>query len=334
MKGPTFIDRVTIRVTAGSGGKGCVAFRREKFEPHGGPFGGDGGNGGSVILQASKDANSLLDLYFQPLQQAEHGEPGRGKQQDGKNGCDLLVKVPCGTDARDAETGEWLGELLADGETLCVAHGGRGGLGNCHFTTPSHQAPREFTPGVEGEQRRILLELKTVAEVGLAGYPNAGKSTLIGALTPAHPKVGAYPFTTRYPVIGTLVFDDYATLRIADIPGLMDGAHRGVGLGHDFLRHIERTQLILLMIDMAGTDGRHPADDYANLVRELALYKAELADRPRWVMANKMDCPEAADRLREFTERTGIRPLEISARSGQGLPELKRRLRAHFHPPS
>ncbi|MFH0880711.1 MAG: GTPase ObgE [Lentisphaerota bacterium] len=330
MKGLTFVDRVTIKVFAGHGGDGCSSFRREKYIPLGGPDGGDGGRGGHVILRASKDESSLLHLYYQPLQRATHGGRGANQQKYGRTGEDHFVKVPLGTEIRDNETGESLGELLNDSDELIVAKGGKGGLGNMHFATSTYQAPTECTEGVRGEEKSLLLEMKSVADVGLVGYPNAGKSTLIGALTPAHPKVGAYPFTTLYPSIGTLELENYQRIKLADIPGLIDGAHQGTGLGHDFLRHIERTSFLLYVIDMAGTEGRNPVDDFRNLRKELKLYKAELAKRPYMVVANKMDSEEALVHLKEFKRRTREKPIAISAVLGEGLDDLKRALQARF----
>lgn len=332
MKPLTFVDQVRIQVFAGNGGDGVASFRREKFIPYGGPDGGDGGAGGSVYLKASKDVASLLDLYFAPQVKAEHGESGRGKQQYGRCGRDKIVLVPPGTEVRDAETGEWLGELLVDGEMLKVAQGGRGGLGNLHFVTSTHQAPREFTEGTPGEIRTLQLIMKTVAEVGLVGYPNAGKSTLLRALTAAKPKVAAYPFTTRHPLIGTLEFDPTRRIRIADIPGLLKGAHQGVGLGHDFLRHIERTRFLLMVLDMAGTEGRNPIEDYRHLREELRLYNPDLAKRPYWVVANKMDDPAAATNLKAFRRAIRRNVLPISALTHEGIPQLKRRLFRQFFP--
>ncbi|MDD2519569.1 MAG: GTPase ObgE [Kiritimatiellae bacterium] len=332
MKPLTFVDRVRIQVFAGNGGNGVASFRREKYVPHGGPDGGDGGNGGSIFLQASKDVASLLDLHFAPIVRARHGEKGRGQQQYGRGGEDRIVPVPLGTEVRDAQTDEVLGEVLADGDKLKVAQGGRGGLGNMHFKTSTHQAPTEFTEGTPGEIKTLRLTMKTVAEVGLVGYPNAGKSTLLGQLSAARPKVAPYPFTTRHPNVGTLVFDATHTLRVADVPGLLKDAHKGVGLGHDFLRHIERTRFLLYVVDMAGTDGRRPADDYASLREELRLYNPDLAERPYAVIANKMDEPAAKKNLSAFKRKTKETPLEMCAELGEGVPELKARLVAHFFP--
>ncbi len=331
MKMITFKDRVKLYVSAGDGGDGMCSFRREKFIPHGGPSGGDGGKGGDVILVAEHNQDSLLDLYYQPHQRAEHGERGGSKDCHGRNGKDLVVKVPAGTQAYEETTGQFLGEVLEDGDRLLIAKGGKGGLGNIHFATSTNRAPMEFTRGEEGEKMEVILELKLVADVGLVGYPNAGKSTLVSDLSAAHPRVAPYPFTTLNPVIGILGFEDFKTLRIADIPGLIDGAHRGVGLGHEFLRHVERTKYFVFVVDMAGTDGRHPADDYEHVRKELSLYNEDLAFRPHCVVANKMDVPEAQLFLEEFIERTGVRPLQISAKEGSGIAELKQQLYRHFY---
>lgn len=326
MKTITFKDRVRLYVQAGNGGDGCIAFRREKYVPRGGPSGGDGGNGGSVFIEATTNADSLLDLYYRPHQRAAHGGNGQTKDCHGRNGEDLVIPVPCGTVATNHETGERIGEVLTAGERLRLAQGGKGGLGNIHFATPSNQAPREATPGTQGEQVTVSLELKLVADAALVGYPNAGKSTLLGRLTNAHPKVAAYPFTTLNPVIGTLQYEDFKTLTIADVPGLIDGAHTGAGLGHDFLRHIERTRMLVFVLDIAGVDGRHPADDFEGLCHELTAYDAELADRPRIVLANKCDQPEAMLYLEEFKERTGLNPVRISAIENEGIDYVRQAL--------
>ena len=332
MKPTTFVDQVRIQTFAGNGGNGVASFRREKYIPHGGPDGGDGGDGGSVFLRASKDVASLLDLHFAPLVRAEHGEKGRGKQQYGHGGEDKLVPVPLGTEVRDFETGELLGEVLADGDLLKVAQGGKGGLGNMHFQTSTHQAPTEFTEGVPGEIKTLRLTMKTVADVGLVGYPNAGKSTLLSQLSAARPKVAAYPFTTLHPQVGTVVFDATHFIKMADVPGLLKGAHEGIGLGHAFLRHVERTNFLLFVIDMAGYDGRNPTDDYLSLREELRLYNPELAKRPYWVLANKMDEPAAKKNLAAFKRRTKEKPLELAAALGDGVPALKTKLFKRFFP--
>ena len=332
MKPITFVDRVRIQAFAGDGGDGVATFLRAKFVPRGGPDGGDGGDGGSVWLQASKDESSLVDLHFSPIVRAKPGEKGRGQMQYGARGADKVVPVPLGTEVVDAETGEFVGEVVEDGERLLVAKGGKGGLGNLHFVRSTHQAPTEFTEGTEGEVKTLVLTMKTVAEVGLVGYPNAGKSTLLSQLSAAHPKVAAYPFTTLHPQVGTVIFDELHRIRAADVPGLLEGAHRGVGLGHDFLRHIERTKFLVFVIDMSGTDGRKPADDFLNLREELRLYNEELAERPYMVVANKMDGEAARKNLAAFKRKTHEKPLEMTAVLGEGVEELKEALFARFFP--
>ena len=298
-------------------------FRREKYVPRGGPDGGDGARGGHVYLKASKDVDSLLPLYFRPIQKAAKGGRGGSKKRHGRTGEDLYIAVPCGTVALDFESGDFIGETLQDGQELLIAQGGEGGLGNCRFATSSHQAPTEYTLGEPGKQKILRLELKLVADVGLVGYPNAGKSTLVRKLTNARPKVASYPFTTLNPIIGTIQFEDMSQIRIADIPGLIDGAHEGIGLGHEFLRHIERTSLLAFMIDMAGTDGRNPSDDFLQLRNELRLYDEQLEERPYIVLANKLDVPGSDTFLDEFKKRTGENPLELIAEIGEGINEVK-----------
>ncbi len=333
MKTITFKDRVRLYVSAGNGGDGCIAFRREKYVPRGGPSGGDGGHGGSVFIKASTQADSLLDLYYRPHQRAEHGGAGRNKDRHGRNGKDLVLSVPRGTLAYNHETGETIGEVVHEGEQLCLAKGGRGGLGNIHFATPSNQAPREATPGTPGEVKTITLELKLVADAALVGYPNAGKSTLLSSLTNARPKIAAYPFTTLNPVIGTVQYEDFHTLTIADIPGLIEGAHEGAGLGHDFLRHIERTNMLVLVLDMAAVDERSPIDDYHSLLHELTEYNPALAERPRVVVANKMDSAIAEENLSAFRQKTGLTPIMASAEDGTGVKEILAALYPLSHEP-
>ncbi len=332
MKSVVFKDRVKVYVNAGNGGDGCASFRREKYVPCGGPSGGDGGKGGHVYFQADKNIDSLLDLYFKPHQNAAHGGKGQSKDCHGRNGKDLYIKVPCGLVIFHAETDEGFAEILEDGETCLVAKGGCGGKGNCHFVTSDNRAPTDWTPGEQGESKTLCLELKIIADVGLVGFPNAGKSTLLNQLSDAHPKTAPYPFTTLNPVIGTVIFDDYQRLRVADIPGLIDGAHQGVGLGHDFLRHIERTKLLFFVIDMAGVDGRDPVDDYFHLRDELKHYKESLEQRPFLVVANKTDLPEAQTHLADFQKRTEETPLAISADQGLGIEKVQGALYHHFFP--
>lgn len=323
MKARTFVDSIALQARAGDGGNGCVSFRREKFVPRGGPDGGDGGRGGHVILRADRDEDSLIRIYYSPHQRGGHGGHGRGKGRHGRNGKDCIVAIPCGTEVRERETGALLGDIVAHGDELVVAHGGRGGLGNMHWKSSTHQAPTEHTDGTPGDEVELQLELKIVADVGLVGFPNAGKSSLLSKLSDAHPKVAAYPFTTLNPVIGTVIFPDYSRLRVADIPGLLEGASEGVGLGHAFLRHIERASYLVFVVDMAGVDQRDPYDDYANLRRELQLHKEELIGRSSIVVANKMDLPEAAENLAGFSEKAQCRPVEVSAERGTGIEELK-----------
>ncbi len=300
--------------------------------PKGGPDGGDGGRGGHIILRSNPDVDSLIALYFEPHRRAGHGGHGRGKKMHGKNGADCVIDVPLGTVARDRETMDFLGELLQPEEELLVAKGGKGGLGNVHFKSSTHQAPEETTPGELGQEITLDLELKIVADAGLVGFPNAGKSSLLTSVSHAHPKIASYPFTTINPVPGTIVFEDYTKIKIIDIPGIIHGAHDGVGLGDKFLRHIERAKLIVMVIDMAGTDGREPHADYKDLINELGQYNQELLQRPRIVLANKMDVPESSEHYETFCKETKITPIPISATSGQGLDDVKATLHQMLAP--
>jgi len=326
LKGFKFVETAGADILAGCGGNGCASFRREKCVPFGGPDGGDGGRGGHIILQADPNVDSLIALYYQPRQHAEDGGKGMGQKRHGRNGKDLILKVPCGTIVRDETTGEILGDLITPGEQLLVARGGKGGLGNCHWKTSIHQAPLEHTKGEAGEQRRLRLDVKIVADIGLIGFPNAGKSTLLAAISHAHPKIAAYPFTTLQPVIGTIQYDTFTRLKLVDIPGLIQGAHTGAGLGHTFLRHVERTRGLVYVIDMAGSDARHPADDYATLRDELNHYNPELLQRPALIVANKMDLDQASTNLPEFVARTGQKPMLVSGLTRQGTDKLKQAL--------
>ena len=323
MKGFKFVETAGADILAGCGGNGCASFRREKCVPFGGPDGGDGGRGGHIILQVDPNVDSLIALYYQPRQHAEDGGKGQGQKRHGRNGKDLVLKVPCGTVVRDETTGEILGDLITPGEQLIVAHGGKGGLGNCHWKTSVHQAPLEHTKGEAGEQRRLRLDVKIVADIGLIGFPNAGKSTLLTAISHAHPRIAAYPFTTLQPVIGTIQYDTFTRLKLVDIPGLIRGAHTGAGLGHTFLRHVERTRGLVYVIDMAGAEGRQPADDYATLRDELEHYNPALLQRPAVIVANKMDLDPALENLPEFIARTGQKPLLVSGLTRRGTDELK-----------
>lgn len=324
MKVRKFVDSAVLHAQAGRGGNGCVSFRREKFVPKGGPDGGDGGRGGHVILEADPEVDSLIDIYFAPHRRAQSGGHGRGKKQHGRNGKDLVVRLPCGTQVCNAESGDVLADVVGPGATFEAAHGGKGGNGNCHWATSTHQAPTEHTNGEEGESFTYRLELKLVADIGLVGFPNAGKSSLLTCLSDAHPRIGAYPFTTLNPIIGTIIFEDYTRVTMADIPGLLKDAHLGVGLGHAFLRHVERAAYLVYVIDMAGMDGRIPHEDYANLVDELRCYRADLAQRRSLVVANKMDLQDAVEHLAEFQGKTGMNPIPVSAETGDGVPVLRK----------
>ncbi len=332
MKSHKFVDKVKIRVKAGDGGNGCASFRREKFLPKGGPDGGDGGRGGHVILRGDKNENSLIRLHYNPDRRAEKGGHGKGKKLHGRNGSDLVAKIPCGTEVWDKESGEFLGDIVEHGQRILVARGGSGGKGNSRFKTSTNRAPREFTPGEPGEEHRLQLILKLVADVGLVGLPNAGKSSLLARISHAHPKVASYPFTTLNPVVGTLVFEDYSRITVADVPGIIKGAHHGVGLGHDFLRHIERSRFLIFVIDMSGADGRNPTEDYRVVREELKRHKPELAQRPSLVVANKMDLSESEERIPSFRKNTGIAPLEVSAATGTGIDLLRKSIYDMINP--
>jgi GTP-binding protein len=322
-----FIDEAEVDVRAGDGGRGCVAFLREKYKPRGGPSGGDGGDGGDVVCVVDPGITTLLDFKFQPLIRAGRGEHGRGKQQNGKRGEDREMRVPPGTIVTDADTGELISDLRQQAERVVVAHGGRGGRGNAHFATPTNQAPRYAQPGTAGEHRRLRLELHLMADVGLVGYPNVGKSTLISTVSAARPRIADYPFTTLVPHLGVVRFDDEGSFVLADIPGLIEGAHRGRGLGDRFLRHLSRTDLLLHLIDISGVNGRDPLADYDAINHELAAFDHTLAAKPQIVVANKMDLAEARERYAavqaRFAER-GIELWAISAATGDGVPALMR----------
>lgn len=379
-----FIDEIRVYARAGHGGKGAVAFQREKYRPKGGPSGGNGGRGGDVILEADHDLNNLNAQFYQPKLLAQNGKMGLGKGMDGHAGSDILVKVPCGTlvwripgdpsalgvaptseddpaelpvtasqrpvirtsgsiQAMEVDLGEEVEspevrladdprELVADltthGQRFTLCKGGRGGLGNRNFATARRQTPRFAQPGEPGDEGDFLFELRIIAEVGLVGYPNAGKSTLLGAVSHARPKVAAYPFTTLHPQIGILEYPDFFRLTMCDVPGLIEGAHQNVGLGHRFLRHIQRCKLLVILLDMAGTDGRHPWDDYHSLLSELELYDPGLIKRPRLVVANKMDEAVAEENLAKFKRKVRKTPvLPISAAFDDGLDVFKQRIR-------
>ncbi len=292
-----FVDKAKITVKAGDGGNGCCSFRREKFVPRGGPDGGDGGGGGNVIMRSTTGQQSLVDLAYQTSYAAGDGPNGKGKDLHGRKGADVVIRVPVGTVVINAETGETVADLDAPDQEVIVAKGGRGGRGNARFASSTNRAPRHREDGSPGEQFTLILELKTMADVGLVGYPNAGKSTLLRAISKARPKVAPYPFTTLHPVVGVVETQDYRRLTVADIPGLIDGAHENVGLGHAFLKHIERTHILAYVLDMGAVDGRNPIEDFRHLQNELELYMKGLSGRPCVIVANKMDLPEAAENL-------------------------------------
>ncbi len=320
-----FIDRAKIRVQGGRGGNGVTAFRREKFVPRGGPSGGDGGRGGDVWIVADSSLNTLLHLRYNPEHHAERGRHGEGSNRSGREGDDLIVRVPVGTQIFDSTTGELLYDLAADDSRWLAAKGGRGGFGNAHFATSTNRAPRYHQSGSEGGELELQLELKLLADVGLVGFPNAGKSTLISTISAARPKIADYPFTTLEPHLGVVDLGDFRTLVVADIPGLIEGAHEGAGLGDQFLRHIERTKLLLHLVDVSSLSGREPVDDYLAVNRELRAYNPALADRPQIVVATKMDALEDVSRLeslRQRVARDGLALYEISAVAQKGTREL------------
>ena len=358
-----FVDRIKIFAQAGNGGRGCVSFRREKFVPRGGPDGGDGGRGGDVILRADVHTDNLTSLYYEPIIKARSGTHGMGKKMHGKGAPNKVVNVPIGTivyrteapaprldsdegeedvaaPTEHAEEGEvspamqtapspedQIADLSADGQEFVLCAGGKGGKGNVHFKSSKNRAPIQFTEGTEGEQGYFLLELRTIADAALVGYPNAGKSTLLGKLSAAHPKVAPYPFTTLRPSVGVVELDEYRRTTVADIPGLIEGAHRNVGLGHDFLRHITRCKFLLFVVDTAGSEGRHPVEDLQSLRREIDLYDERLSQRPWCIVANKMDLPESVENLPILRERFSPIPvIAISANEGEGITDLKEQL--------
>ncbi len=318
---------------AGRGGNGSASFRREKFVPKGGPDGGDGGRGGHVILIGDEDVDSLVSVFFESHRFAENGGGGAGRGMHGKNGRDLIVPVPLGTVVKNADTDEPIGEITAHGQMLQVATGGAGGLGNVHWKRPDHQAPTEFTPGLDGEELPVRLDLRIMADAGLVGFPSSGKSSLLTKISSARPKVAAYHFTTLNPIIGTVVFPQkFTSFRVADIPGIIADAHLGVGLGFDFLRHIERSKVLVFMIDMAAEDGRKPSDDYQTLLHELEMRDPALLERDRVVVASKMDLPGAKENLKEFKKETGLRPIETSTVNDTGFDKLITRLNRLIKP--
>jgi len=343
-----FVDRVKVFAQAGKGGRGCVSFRREKFVPKGGPDGGDGGRGGDVILRADRHVDNLANLFYEPIVKAKSGGHGMGKKMAGRAGAEKIVKVPVGTvvwSADESKHGtsnlqsstpksdqsviEPLVDLVRDRQEFVLCRGGAGGKGNVHFKSSRNRAPRQYTEGEEGQQGHFLFELRTIADAGLVGYPNAGKSTLLRKISAARPKVAAYPFTTLHPIVGVMELPGYRRAAIADIPGLIEGAHRGLGLGHEFLRHITRCRILIFVVDVAGSEGRNPIEDLQNLRREIGLHDPALSSRPWLVVANKMDLPGAETNLRALRERfSKIKIIPTSAANGQGIAELKDTLAA------
>lgn len=322
-----FVDRVVIQFSAGKGGNGVVAWRREKFIPKGGPSGGNGGKGGSIILEADTQIPSLDWFRHRRLIKAENGGAGGSNCRQGRNGQDLILKVPCGTLVKDGQSGEILHDFTQDGERWTLCKGGRGGRGNDSFKTPTNRAPNQFTEGTYGQNCQVELELKLIADVGLVGFPNAGKSTLISSLAGLRVKIAAYPFTTLQPNLGFIELDNYKRIYIADIPGIIEGASQNRGLGLEFLRHIERTKLLIYILDASGIDGRNPSHDFHILREEIEAYNPELLERPYIVALNKIDTDEAQEHIEQFHQNYHLPDsvlFEISAAYGEGLEDLLR----------
>jgi GTP-binding protein len=317
-----FVDRVTIYVRGGDGGKGCLSFRREKYAPRGGPNGGDGGNGGDVVVRAVDGLTNLAHLSHQRHWRAERGEHGQGSDCTGRNAPEMVIEVPAGTLVRDRDRDHVLRDLRADGDWLVVARGGRGGHGNAYFKSSTNRAPRQVEVGRPGEERWITLELKVIADVGLVGLPNAGKSTLLSRISRAHPEIADYPFTTKYPNLGTVYAGPDRAFVVADIPGLIEGAHQGHGLGHEFLRHVERTRLLVHLIDAAPIDGSDPVANYRTIRHELELYSPALAQRPELIAITKLDVTGAAESADRIAQTLGREVISISAVTGRGIPAL------------
>lgn len=318
----SFYDRARIVLCAGDGGNGVVSFRREKYVPAGGPDGGDGGDGGSIVLEVDANLSTLIDFRYRSHYRAERGKHGQGAGKHGAAGEDIVLRVPPGTEVRDAQTGQQLADLTGPGQRFIAVRGGRGGRGNTRFATATRQAPRFAERGERGEQRELLLTLKLLADVGIVGYPNAGKSTFIAAVSAARPKIADYPFTTLVPNLGVVSLGPGQSFVLADIPGLIEGAHAGAGLGHDFLRHVERTRVLLHIVDAGGLEGRDPVQDYEVINRELSLYDSRLGSRPQIVLANKIDLPEAragAAALQDRVRTDGRKCFAISAATGEGV---------------
>ncbi len=323
-----FVDEANVTLRAGNGGNGCASFRREKFVPNGGPDGGDGGRGGDVYAVGDSNVSDLEQFTFSPNISAGNGGNGAGRQKTGESGKDAILRLPLGTVVINPDNGEIVAEVVSEGEKVMLLRGGRGGLGNLHFKSSVNRAPRQFTYGTEGESAEFKLVLKTIADAGMVGFPNAGKSSLVSILTPARPKIGAYPFTTLHVNIGTILYPDtYQKLLLADIPGLIEGASENRGLGHKFLRHIERCKALVAVIDMAGTDGRDPCDDYKKLVEELGKYSKDLLKKPMVIAANKMDEDSAKKNLKKFLKKyPKLDTIAISCLTEEGIPRLKAEL--------
>jgi GTP-binding protein len=322
-----FIDEVLITVHSGDGGKGCVSFRREKFIPRGGPDGGDGGKGGSVFFRATERLATLIDFKYRRLFRARNGEPGKGKNQTGKNGKDIVIEVPAGTLLYDEETGAEIADLVKDGQEVLILQGGQGGKGNQHFATSTNRAPRMAQPGIPGEEKRLRLSLKSLADIGLIGLPNAGKSTLLSKLTTARPKIADYPFTTLIPNLGVMTLGEDKKLTVADIPGLIEGASEGKGLGHRFLKHIERTRLLLHVMDLTYSPAQSLLEDFFVVRKELEEYHVNVAAKDQMVVINKIDLYSSQHRdVREVTKalkNLGLEAYPVSALTGQGLEDLR-----------
>ena len=327
-----FVDRVTIFVKGGDGGRGCSSFRREKYVPRGGPDGGDGGHGGSVIIRAATGADSLADVVNTKHVRAEGGRPGSGALKTGRDGKDVVITVPPGTIILDRDRGNILRDLTQDGEEVVVAKGGRGGRGNKYFATATNRTPRESEPGEPGEERWLVLELKVIADAGLIGLPNAGKSTLLSRLSQAHPEIADYPFTTKHPNLGVVHSGGERVFVLADLPGLIEGAHSGVGLGHEFLRHVERTRVLVHLVEPMPSDGSDPAQNYRMVRRELELYRAELADKPEVIAMSKSELTGSEEVRQRLEQELGRDVLGISAVTGQGLAQLVGRVAELLRP--
>jgi len=316
-----FIDEAKIHVKAGDGGNGCVSFRREKYIPKGGPDGGNGGRGGDIIIICDEHIRTLLDFRYKKKYLADNGGNGQGDRKSGKDGKTLTIKVPCATQIFNSDSGDLITDLLNNGDNIIIAKGGDGGFGNDHYKSSTNQAPRKALPGWPGETKELRLELKLLADVGLVGCPNAGKSSLLARISAAHPKIASYPFTTKEPNLGIVKVDEFTNFVAADIPGLLEGAHNGVGLGDKFLKHIERTRVLIHIIDAAGVDGRKPIDDYHSINNELSSYDPKLVKLPQIVALNKMDLPDAKEHLKAF-EKEKIEFLPISCATKERIQDL------------